>query len=329
MGKDTVQSLANQAATLADVLDVFARTLTETRERRRAACGPPPSAREAGAPGRSGARRPGAGHRLVSRLSRTPRVAGGRAGRRAASRPLVVARSPVARTAGDTPPSSVAERGRHGRPRMPRRLTILQWTADWLRELLPAAKAPPHPSSLRRRRTAQGGYWPPLVGHDSLNVAAEQAGRLTQVPDQNVSGTVSGVHPRGGTSPRTAGPFRNGRRRSFPLRHRARAPDRATATGDAAGRRGDGQAEPCSDVSAAREPAPAVARTPRERVSQHRAAGTGACRRSSTRTGDGDVILGFQLPAHAPLPDPDRERRGARARLVRTVAGADRLGAPS
>ena len=30
------------------------------------------------------------------------------------------------------------------------------------------------------------------MGHDSLNVAAEQAGRLTQVPDQNVSGTVQG-----------------------------------------------------------------------------------------------------------------------------------------
>ena len=41
-------------------------------------------------------------------------------------------------------------------------------------------------------RSVSGGYWPPLVGQDSLNVSAERAGELTRVANQNVPGTVQG-----------------------------------------------------------------------------------------------------------------------------------------
>ena len=104
-GGDTIQSLANQAATLADVLDVFARTLTRSQTGGVLRVDPCHLG-GSGAPGRSGADRPGAAP-AGRRVSRAPRVDEGRAGRGAAARPFVDARSPVARTAGDTPHRAV------------------------------------------------------------------------------------------------------------------------------------------------------------------------------------------------------------------------------
>ena len=185
-GKDTVQSLANQAATLADVLDVFARTLTETRSGGVLRI-VPAICREAerlGAPERVG--------RALGRLAADYRehlawlegVLG------AEPRPdLSLSREVLSRERLAKHRLDVAERGDMGTEDAAA-LALLRWTADWIRdssrgEGAAALVVPPAPA-------AQGGYWPPLVGHDSLNVAAEQAGRLTQVPDQNVSGTVQG-----------------------------------------------------------------------------------------------------------------------------------------
>lgn len=39
---------------------------------------------------------------------------------------------------------------------------------------------------------AAGGYWPPLVGTESLSVTSGQAGELVRIPDQNVHATVEG-----------------------------------------------------------------------------------------------------------------------------------------
>ncbi len=184
-GNDTVQSLANQAATLADVLDVFARTLTETGSG--GVLGVVPAvcreAKRLGAPERVG-RALGTlasdyrehlawmkgvlGVEPQPDLSLTREV---RSRERLAKQRLEVER-------GDMGAEDAAA------------LALLRWTADWIRDFArgegaAALVVPPAPA-------ARGGYWPPLVGHDSLNVAAEQAGRLTQVPDQNVSGTVQG-----------------------------------------------------------------------------------------------------------------------------------------
>lgn len=69
-------------------------------------------------------------------------------------------------------------------------LALFHWTARWIRDFAAgdgrAALVTPPAGS------AQGGYWPPLEGHDALNVAAEKAGALTRVLDQNIDGTVEG-----------------------------------------------------------------------------------------------------------------------------------------
>ena len=67
-------------------------------------------------------------------------------------------------------------------------LTLFHWTAEWIRdcrnEIEGLVVQPAH--------SAGGGYWPSSVGQDSLNVSAEQAGGLTRVAEQNVLGTVDG-----------------------------------------------------------------------------------------------------------------------------------------
>ena len=140
----------------------------------------------------------------------------------------------------------------------------------------PATKAPP-PSSCHRRGRAQGGYWPPLVGHDALNVAAERPGELTQVPDQNVQGTVQGfiraenVAQNGWPDPMAAADqFRYAIEHERPTERRQLE---MLLAGVVTGRL------TLRDVATREEPAPAVARSPRERVSQDPTAGTGAGRR--------------------------------------------------
>ena len=185
-GNHSIQSLANQAATLADVLEVFARTLSA-----RQGGGPfrvVPAICQAteglGAPNRVG---PALG-RLVAEyrdqlewmkvvLGTAPRPDLSLT-REALSRERLAAH-PVERVGG----SDAADEGAAA-------LALLHWTADWIREHArgegaAALAVPP-------ARTADRGYWPPLVGHDALNVAAEKPGELTQVPDPNIQGTVEG-----------------------------------------------------------------------------------------------------------------------------------------
>ena len=183
-GNDTVQSLANQAATLADVLDVFARTLSRTPNGR-----PfrvlPAIYQEAGrlaAPGQIGA----ALHRLVANyrehLKWMKDVLGAEPQpdlsltREARSRERLVTYRLEPTGSGDIADEDAAA------------LALMHWTADWVRDFSRGEGAPTLvvPSAL----TARGGYWPPLVGHDGLNVAAETPGQLTQVPDHNIQSTV-------------------------------------------------------------------------------------------------------------------------------------------
>ena len=185
-GHDSVQSLANQAATLADVLGVFSRTLSG-----RQSGGPfrvvPAICKETArlaAPERVGP----ALDRLVAdyreHLEWMRDVLGAAPQpdlsltREALSRERLAAHR-IERGAGN----DIADEDAAA-------LALLHWTAGWVHDHARGAGsaalvAPP-------ARAAQGGYWPPLVGHDTLNVAAEKPGGLTQVPDQNIQGTVQG-----------------------------------------------------------------------------------------------------------------------------------------
>ena len=185
-GSNTVQSLANQAATLADVLDVFARTLSKPQSAGLFRV-VPAICKEAGrlaAPERVG--------RALLRLVADYRahiewmkdVLGAEPQpdqsltREALSRErLATHRLELAGWDDIADEDEVA-------------LALLHWTADWIGEFsrgegAAALVVPP-------ARAAHGGYWPPLVGHDTLNVAADKPGQLTQVPDQNILGTVQG-----------------------------------------------------------------------------------------------------------------------------------------
>ena len=185
-GNDTIQSLANQAATLADVLEAFARTLAVTQSGGMSRL-VPAIRTEAGrlaAPELVGR----ALHELVAdyreHLAWMKDVLGTvpqpdhSLTREALSRERLVTHR-LERTGGSNVASGDAAA-----------LVLLHWTADWVREFSrgegsAALVVPP-------ARTTERGYWPPLVGDDSLNVAAEQPGELTQVADENVVGTVQG-----------------------------------------------------------------------------------------------------------------------------------------
>ena len=185
-GKDTIQSLANQAATLADMLDVLARTLVNTQSGGVLRVVPAicKAAGRLAAPERVGR----ALHGLVAdyrdHLAWMKDVLG------AEPRPdLSLTREALSRERLATHRLEPPGQGDIG-DQDAAALTLLHWTADWIRKYSRGEGA----ASLvvSPARTAHGVYWPPLVGHDTLNVAAEKAGRLTQVPDQNVSGTVLG-----------------------------------------------------------------------------------------------------------------------------------------
>lgn len=74
--------------------------------------------------------------------------------------------------------------GRRENPSEDDALGLFHWTAEWIRDL--------HEGKSGAVASAAGGYWPPLVGVDSLTASADQAGGLTRVPDQNVQSTVQG-----------------------------------------------------------------------------------------------------------------------------------------
>ena len=182
----TIQSLANQAATLADVLDVFARTLAKPQSG--GVLGVVPAIYDEavclGAPERVA----GALHRLVAdyreHVAWMEEVLG------AEPRPdLSLTRESLTRRRLATHRLESLRRGDIG-DEDAAALALLHWTADWIREYSRGEGAPS--LVVQPARTTHGGYWPPLVGHDALNVAAEKPGELTQVPDQNIQGTVQG-----------------------------------------------------------------------------------------------------------------------------------------
>ena len=187
-GDDTVQSLANQAATLAATLDVFRKTLS--------------------AP-------PGGGWFGVSAAIR--KEAAGLAAPAAPAQVAQAVRKLVddyrehlkwmeevlrvrpkpdhaltleARSRERLAEDPLRPTGRAGVSPEDAALELFHWTARWIRDFAAgdgrAVLITPPAGS------AQGGYWPPLEGHDALNVAAEKAGALTRVPDQNIDGTVEG-----------------------------------------------------------------------------------------------------------------------------------------
>ncbi len=187
-GNDTVQSLANQAATLADVLDGFARALS-TAQKGGLFRVAPAICKETGrlaVPERVGK----ALHGLVAdcrgHIDWMKEVLG------ADPQPdLSLTREALSRERLATPKHRLQPADRADvAAEDATALALLQWTADWIREFSRGEGAatlvvPPTPA-------ARGGYWPPPVGHDSLKVAAEEPGRLTQVLDQNILGTVQG-----------------------------------------------------------------------------------------------------------------------------------------
>ena len=67
-------------------------------------------------------------------------------------------------------------------------LALFHWTAKWIAE----EASTDNDLRVRPTKTVGGGYWPDLVGKDSLNLTAEKAGSLTKLPDQNISATVEG-----------------------------------------------------------------------------------------------------------------------------------------
>ncbi len=318
MGNDTIQSLANQAATLADVLDVFARTLAKTQSGGVLRVNPAiyEKAGRLAAPERVGR----ALHRLVAdyreHLAWMKDVLGAEPRpdlsltREALSRERL-ATHPIERAAG----TDIADEDAAA-------LTLLHWTADWLREHsrgegAAALVVPP-------ARTAHGGYWPPLVGHDTLNIAAEKAGRLTQVPDQNVSGTVLGfireenVAQNGWPDPMAAAAhFRYAIENGHPTERRQLE---MLLAGVVTGRLS------LRDVSPQEKPPllslahlvdeyrktqlPELARV--KVVHEHR---------------DGDVVLGFNSPHTLLCPSPvanDEKREGAWGALWQALTGSER-----
>ena len=182
-GNASVQSLANQAATLVDVLDVFARTLSGKQRGGpfrvvpaicKATEGLAAPDRVAPALGRLVADYRDHLTWMKDVLGAEPRPDASLT-REALSRERLAAR-PIERGAGSDEDAAA--------------LALLHWVAGWIHdharaEGAAALAAPP-------ARRVDGGYWPPLVGHDALNVAAEKPGELRQVPDQNVEGTVEG-----------------------------------------------------------------------------------------------------------------------------------------
>ena len=183
-GGDALQSLANQAATLAETLDVFATVLSTSHSAGWFGVVP-------------------AIHKHLGRLAAPERT--GRAVRDLATeyrkhvtwmrdvlgtepRPNygtlqeALSRSRIAKRPIETG-------GQDGvAPEEGAALALFHWTAALIREYRDGKNG----LVVQPARSVSGGYWPPLVGEDSLNVSAERAGELTRVPDQKVPGTVQG-----------------------------------------------------------------------------------------------------------------------------------------
>ena len=181
-GEDTVQSLANRAATLAEMLDVFAAMLS-TRQSG-TWFGVVPAIREAVADVAAPERIGQAVRQLVGdyrkHLTWMEEVLGVRSQPDHSLMQEALSRSRLV-THGLQPVERV-----ESSPEDAAALALFHWTAAWIRDDGSASLVVP------AARSAHGGYWPPLVSDDSLNLLAEHAGQLTHVTDQNIQGTVQG-----------------------------------------------------------------------------------------------------------------------------------------
>ena len=194
--------------------------------------------------------------------------------------------------------------------------------ADWIRDFSrgkgnAALVVPP-------AGAADRGYWPPLVGHDSLNVAAERPGQLTQVPDQNIAGTVHGfireenIAENGWPDPMAAA-------NHFRWAIERRVPDRASATGDAAGRRGDGQAGLARCLARENPPLLSLDHLVDEYREKHLPEYARVAVVHEHR--DSGVVLGFNSPHTLLCPTPianDEKREAAWGALWQDLTGSER-----
>ena len=184
----TVQELADLAATLAEVLDTFASTLSTSQSG--SWFGVVPHIYEV-------ANRSGAPQRIGKALSQL--VGDLRDHLGWMENDLCVKPQPEDSLLWLTSEAKTRSRLVDGLPRLKNQpgvspedaaaLALFHWTAAWIRN-----------KSARGRQVpgvANGGYWPPLVGQDSLNVAAEHAGRLTRALDQDIEAIVQGFIVKG------------------------------------------------------------------------------------------------------------------------------------
>ena len=317
-GDDTVQSLADQAATLAETLDVFQKTLSAPAGG--GWFGRSARIREEVADLADLARVAEAVRKLVDdyrghlqwyeevlRVRPKPDHAltvEARSRERLAEDPL---RRPTDR-AGVSPEDAA--------------LALFHWTARWIRDFAAddgraALITPPSGS-------AQGGYWPPLEGHDALNVAAEKAGALTQVPDQNIDGTVEGfvrgehVAQNGWPDPVAAADhFRYAVEHKHPAELRQLEMLLAgVVTGKLALR----------DVPPRKNPPPLSLDNLVDREDEKRLPGFGRVHLVHEHR-DGDVVLGFNSPHTLLCPTPtanDEKRESAWGALWQALTGSSR-----
>ena len=188
-GGDTLQSLANHAATLAEALNVYANVLSTPSSRGwfGRLFGVDPAIQSWLDPSGSGLERTG---RCLAELATEYRKHVDWIRDVLGTNPQMdddLLRGTLFREAGAR--ERFAQRpieapGRRQNPPQDDALALFHWTGEWIRSLY-SGKSGPVGSTV-------GGYWPPLAGAASLTVSADQAGELTRVPDQNVQSTVQG-----------------------------------------------------------------------------------------------------------------------------------------
>ena len=317
-GNGSVQSLADQAATLADVLEVLARTLSGKQRSGRFRVVPAicQATERLASPERVGP----ALDRLVADyrehlewmedvLGTVPRPDLSLT-KETLSRERLV-EDPLERGAGSDATDEDAAA-----------LALLHWTAGWIRDHARGEGAAA--LAALPARGVDGGYWPLLVGHDALNVAADKPGELKQVPDQNVEGTVEGfireknVAENGWPDPVAAADhFR------YAVEHEHRTERRQLEmllAGVVAG------GLTLRDV-APRENPPLLSLD--HLVNEYRKAGLPELARVAVvqEHRDGDVVLGFNSPLTLLCPTPndnDERRERAWGALWQALTGSER-----
>lgn len=183
-GGDTLQSLANQAATLASMLDIFAEVLD--REYPRGWFDVVPAIYEhlekSAAPRRIGEQVRTLAKEYRKHLNWMSTVLEVEPRPSHCLTPESLSRRELQRNRIGTDHGSKLAPEEHAA------LELFRWTADWVARRATTENG----LQVEPTRNVGGGFWPELVGEDALNVSAESAGGLTKVADQNISETVRG-----------------------------------------------------------------------------------------------------------------------------------------